>query len=273
MFLILLIQSALAGSVCVDGWVSKSSGKGTCSHHGGISGGMVPVAVPTHVPAAADFPRTITKDGLDLSHCAMQGFGYSGQQRSMTCDGFLISVTSGEPPGEYPFSPLSSFCKESNFTNLRGAATFVCSPNHRDSGSYFTWSIRIDKVIEVETTVKRQPGMTVPADVFVGPGVGWYRVSDPSVRVALESRGCLILSPAEVTSEATCPEESVEEKVKINAETVTVARRSGLKDQRRKEWTTHLRPSLFDVGMPNFAMQQSGWVTHRRSSMPVSSPK
>lgn len=213
---------ALAGTVCSDGWVSKSSGKGTCSHHGGISGGMVPVVVPTHVPTAEEFPRTITKGGLDLSHCAMQGFGNTGQLWSMECDGFLIGVASGEPPGGYPLSPLSSFCKESNLTNLRGEATFVCSPTPGGkSDGYFTWSIRIDKVIEVETTFKRQPGMTVPVDVFVSPGVGWYRVSDPSVRAALESRGCLILSPAEVTSEASCPEESAEEKVKINSEAVS----------------------------------------------------
>lgn len=40
MFLILLVQSALAGSVCADGWVSSSSGSGTCSHHGGVAGSV-----------------------------------------------------------------------------------------------------------------------------------------------------------------------------------------------------------------------------------------
>ncbi len=37
MLTILLFQSALAGAVCQDGWVSSSSGSGTCSHHGGVS--------------------------------------------------------------------------------------------------------------------------------------------------------------------------------------------------------------------------------------------
>jgi hypothetical protein len=32
-------ESALAGSLCSDGWMSPSQGSGTCSWHGGISGG------------------------------------------------------------------------------------------------------------------------------------------------------------------------------------------------------------------------------------------
>jgi hypothetical protein len=38
MFLALLVQAAIAGTVCNDGTVSESSGRGTCSHHGGVAG-------------------------------------------------------------------------------------------------------------------------------------------------------------------------------------------------------------------------------------------
>ena len=36
---LLFLASAFAGSLCNDGWVSPSTGPGTCSHHGGIAGG------------------------------------------------------------------------------------------------------------------------------------------------------------------------------------------------------------------------------------------
>lgn len=35
----MLISSASAQSICSDGWLSPSSGRGTCSHHGGVSSG------------------------------------------------------------------------------------------------------------------------------------------------------------------------------------------------------------------------------------------
>ena len=31
-----------ADAICADGWVSQSSGRGTCSHHGGVSSWLVP---------------------------------------------------------------------------------------------------------------------------------------------------------------------------------------------------------------------------------------
>ena len=34
---LLLLSAALAGTLCNDGWISSSSGSGTCSHHGGIA--------------------------------------------------------------------------------------------------------------------------------------------------------------------------------------------------------------------------------------------
>ena len=33
------IQPASAGQYCADGWYSQSSGRGSCSWHGGIAGG------------------------------------------------------------------------------------------------------------------------------------------------------------------------------------------------------------------------------------------
>ena len=31
-----------ADAICADGWISQSSGRGTCSHHGGVSSWLVP---------------------------------------------------------------------------------------------------------------------------------------------------------------------------------------------------------------------------------------
>ena len=44
MYIVLLaiVSAANAGSICNDGTVSKSSGRGTCSHHGGVSSAYNP---------------------------------------------------------------------------------------------------------------------------------------------------------------------------------------------------------------------------------------
>ena len=47
MNILLLLSAALAGTLCNDGWVSPSSGSGTCSHHGGI-------AEPFGIPSTYD---------------------------------------------------------------------------------------------------------------------------------------------------------------------------------------------------------------------------
>lgn len=39
MLLLNLGTGGLSGTVCSDGWISGSTGSGTCSHHGGISSG------------------------------------------------------------------------------------------------------------------------------------------------------------------------------------------------------------------------------------------
>lgn len=44
--MLLLWSMALAGTMCNDGWISSSSGSGTCSHHGGIAQGGVGTAPP-----------------------------------------------------------------------------------------------------------------------------------------------------------------------------------------------------------------------------------
>ena len=46
---LLFLASAFAGSLCNDGWVSPSTGPGTCSHHGGVAGGgsyYIPPSTP-----------------------------------------------------------------------------------------------------------------------------------------------------------------------------------------------------------------------------------
>jgi len=39
LILLLALNNAFAGSICNDGWVSDSTGSGTCSHHGGVAAG------------------------------------------------------------------------------------------------------------------------------------------------------------------------------------------------------------------------------------------
>jgi hypothetical protein len=56
---LLLLASAFAGSLCNDGWVSPSTGPGTCSHHGGIAGGGS-YYIP---PSASSSPRIPTTSG------------------------------------------------------------------------------------------------------------------------------------------------------------------------------------------------------------------
>ena len=56
---LLFLASAFAGSLCNDGWVSPSTGPGTCSHHGGVAGGgsyYIPPSIPRASPTSTYRP-------------------------------------------------------------------------------------------------------------------------------------------------------------------------------------------------------------------------
>ncbi len=125
MFLILLVQSALAGSVCADGWVSSSSGSGTCSHHGGVSKGTAYFAPPFPTLNDQSDRTIVTKDGLDLRHCAVSAF--AGNRGVSFCDGFKLEVVSGTMSAwDRPYASLADICQETALTNLPGNPTLVC---------------------------------------------------------------------------------------------------------------------------------------------------
>lgn len=46
----LLLSDAMGQNLCADGWYSDSSGRGTCSHHGGIMGNDIIPYIPVYPP-------------------------------------------------------------------------------------------------------------------------------------------------------------------------------------------------------------------------------
>ncbi len=54
--LIFIIAEAHADAVCRDGWYSRSSGSGTCSHHGGVAYWVDPYPVAPPPPPAPPKP-------------------------------------------------------------------------------------------------------------------------------------------------------------------------------------------------------------------------
>jgi hypothetical protein len=55
MIVLIFLAVATAGTLCADGWVSPSKGRGTCSHHGGIY--KPPAVVPQLPPPALRVPH------------------------------------------------------------------------------------------------------------------------------------------------------------------------------------------------------------------------
>ena len=55
--LVFIIASANAGSICSDGTRSSSTGRGTCSHHGGVSrtSYYIPPYIPTYNPPTISY--------------------------------------------------------------------------------------------------------------------------------------------------------------------------------------------------------------------------
>jgi len=64
---LVLSRSASAGSICSDGWISGSTGSGTCSHHGGIAGGGGGSYYPTYSPTYVSAPAPV-QSTTDLGH-------------------------------------------------------------------------------------------------------------------------------------------------------------------------------------------------------------
>lgn len=83
--------------------------------------------------------RTITKEGLDLTKCAVGKRGGAGE-----CEGFRITVTDGNPSlsvdDSKRFWTLSSFCSPSDVSNLPGGASVVC---YSDPGLKSPWTLLI----------------------------------------------------------------------------------------------------------------------------------
>jgi len=94
MFLLLLTQAALAGTLCSDGWVSSSSGSGTCSHHGGIAG-----------TSLSDQDLCVDRRVYNPALRALQSCKVDQQLnvvgKKLNCPGYTVEVTSVLTPHKW----------------------------------------------------------------------------------------------------------------------------------------------------------------------------
>ena len=83
---------------------------------------------------------TTSKEGLDLSKCAMGTHGGAGK-----CEGFSITVAGRAPTGSlYNLKGLNEFCNPTDLTNLPGGASVVCTTfDSRGAGTNYAWTLTI----------------------------------------------------------------------------------------------------------------------------------
>lgn len=101
--ILFLILSAMAGTPCVDGTISSSSGPGTCSHHGGIQEESVQAISYWVIPYEGNGRGpTLCADGMWSNSDGLGTCSYHGGISSSYGDVYYVPVP--PVPNYYAFS-------------------------------------------------------------------------------------------------------------------------------------------------------------------------
>jgi hypothetical protein len=97
LLLFLAFISTADATVCADGWVSSSTGRGTCSHHGGIASGVVvgltyDIHKSSHDKTDLTLLESCPINSFNIFYTAALSNSYIGRHPPKECNGHKITI-------------------------------------------------------------------------------------------------------------------------------------------------------------------------------------
>lgn len=219
---LLLLTSAFASSLCNDGWVSPSTGPGTCSHHGGIAEGRdyyIPPSPPStsnsqQLPTGSNYQAPLPADRLgswELQTIAHDYWGqiffvsreytnYSPSLRFVTFDYACYPDRLGSnPPGELIQLTVSTFGGYlSNPPSARADESDpylqVWSSNGAEFKRIYSWEVEVPRDGANIHFVKKTNNMSSPNQAegvlyLTQEDIGTITLSDKLIVIVHTSNG------------------------------------------------------------------------------------
>jgi len=170
LLLFLAFISTADATVCADGWVSSSTGRGTCSHHGGIASGVV-VGLTYDIHKSSHDKTDLTllescpiksfnKFYTDSSSSSALSNSYISRHPTKECNGYKITIYAPNPNFSLQLSDLlnkkswnrfDDHCRPVDVANATYNANYICNflfnypSEHSNVDNEYTFFVKAEK--------------------------------------------------------------------------------------------------------------------------------
>ena len=139
----LFISNAMAQNLCSDGWYSDSSGRGTCSHHGGIMGSGVGPYIPVYLPP---IQTVIISDTKTVEEAVLEA-------TVETLPDKVVKVESSTLAQSEPIIASSFYAKYKGFIEEEACVGWISS-----GGLQHCWDVYEGKMLHTRMTCSNPTG-------------------------------------------------------------------------------------------------------------------